>query len=74
MTPLQLSHLINDPRGPEMVLPTLTAQELSKLINALYQNLDTPSPVLEAETWYELAVEEDLRRSTPPQKATPGLA
>jgi hypothetical protein len=70
MTPLQLSHLINDPRGPEMVLPSLTAQELSNLIDALYRNLDTPAPVLEAETWYELAVEEDLRRSTPPENAT----
>ncbi len=74
MTPLQLAHLINDPRGPEMVLPTLTAQELSKLIDALYRNLDKASPALEADSWYELAVEEDLRRSTPPQNATLGLA
>ena len=34
MTPLQLSHLINDPLGPEKILPTLTAQELSRLIDA----------------------------------------
>lgn len=74
MTPLQLAHLINDPRGPGIVLPTLTAQELSKLIDALYRNLDTPSPALEAETWYELAVEEDLRRSTLPENATRRLA
>jgi hypothetical protein len=74
MTPLQLAHLINDPRGPEMVLPTLTAQDLSNLIDALYRNLDTPSPALEAESWYELAVQEDLRRSsTPPGGATRSL-
>ncbi len=74
MTPLQLSRLINDPRGPGIVLPTLTAQMLSELIDALYRNLDTPSPALEAETWYELAVEEDLRRSTQPENATRSLA
>jgi hypothetical protein len=74
MTPLQLAHLINDPREPQMVLPALTAQELSNLIDALYRSLDTPSPVLEAETWYELAVEEDLRRSIPPENATRSLA
>jgi hypothetical protein len=73
MTPQQLTHFINDPRGPEMVLPTLTVQELSELIDALYRNLDTPLPALEAETWYDLAVEEDLRRSTQP-KALPDLA
>jgi hypothetical protein len=74
MTPLQLAQLINDPRGPEMVLPTLTAQDLSNLIDALYRNLDTPSPALEAESWYELAVQEDLRRSsTPPGDAPRSL-
>jgi hypothetical protein len=59
-----------------MLLPTLTAQELGNLINALYRNLDTPSPspALEAETWYKLAVEEDLHRSTPPENATRSLA
>ena len=74
MTPLQLSDLLNDPRGPGMVLPTLSAPELKKLIDALYRNLDTPSPALEAETWYELAVEEDLRRSTLPENTTRSLA
>ncbi|MET3203270.1 MULTISPECIES: hypothetical protein [unclassified Arthrobacter] len=64
MTPLRLSQLINDPRGPGMILPTLAVQELRNLIDALYWNLDTPSPTLEAETWYELAGDEDLRRST----------
>ncbi len=74
MTSPQLPRLINDPRGPEKVLPTLTAEELRKLIDALYRNLDTPSPVLGAETWYELAVEEDLRRSSPTEKATGSVA
>lgn len=73
MTPLQLSDLLNDSRGPGMVLPTLTAPELKKLIDALYRNLDTPSPALEAETWYELAVKEDLRRSALPENATRSL-
>ena len=66
MTPLRLSQLINDPRGPGMILPTLAVQELRTLIYALYWNLDTPSPTLQAETCYQLAVAEDRRRSPLP--------
>jgi hypothetical protein len=62
--PAKLTRLMSDPRGPELVLPGLRAQELSDLINDLFRNLDTPSPLPGAETWYELAVEEDLRRSS----------
>jgi hypothetical protein len=58
-----LSRVILDPRGPEEVLPSLAAEELADLLDALYQNLDTPAPEFGAETWYELAVEESARRS-----------
>ena len=60
----KLPRIINDPRGPERILPTLTREELTNLIDALYRNLDTSSPEVGAETWYELAVEEELRRSS----------
>ncbi|MEO8282172.1 MAG: hypothetical protein ABI568_02015 [Pseudarthrobacter sp.] len=62
----KLSQVINDPRGPEEVLPTLEAEELANLLDALYQNLDTPAPDLGAQVWYELAVEESARRTAPP--------
>lgn len=65
VTAPERSRLINDPRGPERVLPTLTSEELAALIDALYRNLDTPSPELGADAWYELAVEEADRRSAP---------
>jgi hypothetical protein len=59
----RLLHYINDPRGPEEVLPTLPAEELAKLLDALFQNLDTPEPEYGAQAWYEMAVEESSRRS-----------
>ncbi|HEY8699432.1 MAG TPA: hypothetical protein VIM08_00510 [Arthrobacter sp.] len=59
----QLSRLISDPRGPEEVLPSLPPDELANLLDALYQNLDTPAPEFGAQVWYELAVEESARRS-----------
>ena len=64
MTSAKLPRIINDPRGPERILPTLTAPELAGLLDALYRHLDTPSPELGAETWYELAVEEAVRRQS----------
>jgi hypothetical protein len=63
----KLSQVISDPRGPEEVLPTLEAEELANLLDALYQNLDTPAPDLGAQVWYELAVEESARRTTAPE-------
>jgi hypothetical protein len=63
----KLSQVINDPRGPEEVLPTLEAEELANLLDALYQNLDTPAPDLGAQVWYELAVEESARRTAAPE-------
>ena len=62
----RLSEFLNDPRGPEMVLPSLPAEDLTKLLDALYQNLDTPMPVFGAQIWYDLAVEESARRTAPP--------
>jgi hypothetical protein len=66
MNHAKLSQVINDPRGPEEVLPALPAEELADLLDALYQNLDTPAPDLGAQVWYELAVEESARRTAPP--------
>ncbi len=63
MNHAHLSRVIHDPRGPEEVLPSLAADELANLLDALYQNLDTPAPEFGAETWYELAVEESARRT-----------
>lgn len=64
LSTLKLPRILNDPRGPEAILPTLTAQELTHLIDALFRNLDTRSPEFDAETWYELAVQEEVRRSS----------
>ncbi|HEX7201515.1 MAG TPA: hypothetical protein VF249_01965, partial [Arthrobacter sp.] len=63
MNSSKLSRYLNDPRGPEEVLPTLTSGELADLLDGLYQNLDTPEPEFGAEAWYEMAVEESCRRS-----------
>lgn len=62
----KLSQFINDPRGPEAILPLLPAEDLTKLLDALYQNLDTPTPDFGAQIWYDLAVEESARRTSPP--------
>jgi hypothetical protein len=45
----------------------LKAEELANLLDALYQNLDTPAPDLGAQVWYELAVEESARRTAEPE-------
>jgi len=63
MNSSKLLHYINDPRGPEEVLPTLPGEELAKLLDALFQNLDTPEPEYGAQAWYEMGVEESARRS-----------
>ena len=65
MNSSKLLHFLDDPRDPEEVLPTLTAGELADLLDALYQNLDTPEPEFGAQAWYELAVEESCRRAAP---------
>ena len=63
----KLAQVLNDPRGPEEVLPLLAAEELANLLDALYQNLDTPAPDLGAQVWYEFAVEESVRRTAASQ-------
>jgi hypothetical protein len=67
MNHTHLSRFIHDPRGPEVVLPSLPAEDLANLLDALYQNLDTPAPVFGAQVWYELGVEESARRTGSPE-------
>ncbi|MET4591121.1 hypothetical protein [Arthrobacter sp. 754] len=67
MNDTELALFISDPRGPEEVLPLLAAEELANLLDALYQNLDTPAPAFGAQSWYELAVEESARRTGSPE-------
>lgn len=74
MTNSQLVGYLNDPRGPEEILAALTAEELAHLMDALYQNLDTPEPEFGAETWYEMAVEECSRRAGSPDGEAHGVA
>ncbi|MGO4237555.1 hypothetical protein [Pseudarthrobacter sp. YAF2] len=69
-----LFRYLTDPRGPEEVLPALAPEELVELLDALYQNLDTPEPEFGAEAWYEMAVEESCRRAALPDDATQRLA
>ncbi|PNI07037.1 hypothetical protein CXX84_18550 [Arthrobacter sp. AFG7.2] len=66
MNSSKLNHYLNDPRGPEEVLPGLTPEELTNLLDGLYQNLDTPEPEFGAQAWYEMAVEESCRRAASP--------
>jgi hypothetical protein len=74
MNSSKLNHYLNDPRGPEEVLPVLTVEELANLLDALYQNLDTPEPEFGAQAWYEMAVEESCRRAGSPDGAAHGVA
>lgn len=67
MNHAHLLRVIHDSRGPEEILPTLAAEELANLLDALYQNLDTPTPAFGAQVWYELAVEESARRTGSPE-------
>ncbi|GGI02102.1 hypothetical protein ACFFGR_23005 [Arthrobacter liuii] len=70
----KLLHYIAGPLGPEDVLPTLTNGELVELLDALYQNLDTPEPEFGAQVWYDMGVEESSRRSVSPDGAAHGVA
>lgn len=74
MNTSKLLRYLNDPRDPEEVLPTLTAGELADLLDALYQNLDTPEPEFGAQAWYDLGVEESSRRAATPDGAAHGVA
>lgn len=68
----RISQILNDPRDLEEILRALSAQELSTLTDALYRTLDTSSPAPGPETWYEVAVEEDIRRSASELTASAG--
>jgi hypothetical protein len=74
MNSSKLFRYLTDPRGPEEVLPTLTTGELVELLDALYQNLDTPEPEFGAQVWYEMGVEESCRRALSPDGAAHGVA
>ena len=74
MTRSKLFHYLTDARGPEEVLPALTTAELVELLDALYQNLDTPEPEFGAQVWYEMGVEESCRRSVSANGAAHGVA
>jgi hypothetical protein len=65
MTDPRLFRIISDPRGPEVTTSSLSDEELAGLLDALYRNLDTPSPEPCATFWYEAGVEESLRRGPP---------
>ena len=62
MTDKQLFRIVSDPGGPEAITSSLSDEELARLLDALYRNLDTPSPEPGAIFWYEIGVEESLRR------------
>lgn len=69
-----LFRCLNDPRGPEEVLPAMSPQDLARLLDALFQNLDTPEPEFGAQTWYEMALEETRLRSEAPDWIEPASA
>lgn len=74
MTHSKLLHYLTGPGGPEEILPTLTNGELVELLDALYQNLDTPEPEFGAQVWYEMGVEETCRRAVSPGGTAHGVA
>ncbi|WP_258006560.1 hypothetical protein [Arthrobacter sp. AFG20] len=51
-----------------------STDELGILVDALYRNLDTPTPVYGAQDWYDLATEELARRSVPASPDARGVA
>ena len=59
----QLAHFMKHSTDPEVTLISASTDELSIIVDALYRNLDTPTPVFGAQDWYDLATEELARRS-----------
>lgn len=59
----QLAHFMKHSTDPETTLAAASTEELSIIVDALYRNLDTPTPVFGAQDWYDLATEELERRS-----------
>ena len=70
----QLAHFMNHSTDPETTLMAATTDELGLLVDALYRNLDTPTPVYGAQDWYDLATEELARRSAPASTEARGVA
>ncbi|MFF1252770.1 hypothetical protein ACFVYC_09805 [Pseudarthrobacter sp. NPDC058329] len=67
----ELFRIIRDPRGPETTISSLSDLELARLLDALYQNLDTPRPEPTAIFWYETGVGESLSRANISRFPTP---
>lgn len=59
----QLAHFMKHTTDPETTLSAASTDELGIIVDALYRNLDTPTPVFGAQDWYDLATEELARRS-----------
>lgn len=60
--PPTLLRILSGPRGPEAAMSSMADDELARLLDALFRNLDTPAPEPSAIFWYEIGVEESLRR------------
>jgi hypothetical protein len=59
----QLAHFMKHSTDPETTLGAASTDELGIIVDALYRNLDTPTPVFGAQDWYDLATEELEKRS-----------
>jgi hypothetical protein len=62
VTEREMLRIINDARGPEITIASLSDSELTGLLDALYRHLDTSLPEPGAIFWYEIGVEESVRR------------
>ncbi len=58
MSSTELVTLLRDPRGPATTLNSMSDEELFRALDALYRNLDTSAPELDALLWYETGLEE----------------
>lgn len=59
----QLFRILSDPRVPAAITSGMSDDESAGLLDALYRNLATPAPEPSAIFWYEIAVEDSVRRS-----------
>lgn len=62
MDEAELFLIMHDPRGPEVTTSKLPNRDLQRLLDALFQNLDTRTPEPSAVFWYEAAARESRRR------------
>lgn len=70
MKSLDLGRYLNGRNDPEDVLPTLAAEDLAALADALFSHLDTKDPEFGAQAWYDSVVDEISRRVASPSDAT----